>query len=177
MRQTKHTAKRPAARDRPGGSAVQTCTLSGLPQLPEFHLLWEPEPAAPERPALQPGEQQHIAALLAQYEHEEGSLQVCCHPASIKHLHRITCMQTHVRKSLLWLMHAQVQMGEASSSEVAAAEGTWAGEGYEKASALSPDAAFHRFAKRLRRHPQQCARAGPSCELLWPKSNAPPSER
>jgi hypothetical protein len=67
-------------------------------------------------------------------------------------------------------------MGEASSSELAA-EGTWAGEGYEKASALSPDAAFHRYAKRLRRHPQQCARSSPARELLWPKSKAPPLER
>ena len=55
---------------------MQTCTMSDLPQLPAFHLLLVPEPAVPDQQALRADEQQHIAALLAQYELEEGSLQV-----------------------------------------------------------------------------------------------------
>ena len=81
MQQVQQAAKRPAAKDRPGDCAAQVCTLSSLPQLPEFQLHWEPEAGAPAQPVLQPGEERHIAALLAQYQREEGSLQVAaCHP-------------------------------------------------------------------------------------------------
>lgn len=67
-------------------------------------------------------------------------------------------------------------MEEASGS--GAAEGTWAGEGYEKASQLSADAAFHRYAKQLRRQPDQCLRlAAGDSKLLWPQSKPPPLER
>ena len=71
-------------------------------------------------------------------------------------------------------MGAQVE--EASSS--GAAEGTWAGEGYEKASQLSADAAFHRYGKQLRRQPDQCLRLASSTgKLLWPQSKPPCLER
>lgn len=69
-------------------------------------------------------------------------------------------------------MPGEFQVEEAAASG-AGGEGTWAGESYEKASALSPDAAFHRFAKRLRRRPEQCARSAAGQDVLWPKSKAP----
>ncbi|BDA48120.1 probable programmed cell death protein 2-like [Coccomyxa sp. Obi] len=53
--------------------------------------------------------------------------------------------------------------------------GGWGGEGYEKPSAASADLAFHRYAKRLQRKPEQCIRLGGA--LLWPKEQQPQLDR
>ena len=53
--------------------------------------------------------------------------------------------------------------------------GGWGGEGYEKPSAASADLAFHRYAKRLQRKPDQCIRLGSA--LLWPKEQHPQLDR
>jgi hypothetical protein len=50
------------------------CSLDGLPLLPEFHLVLGPEPDANGQ--LKSSEQEHIEALLAQYQQEEGIPQV-----------------------------------------------------------------------------------------------------
>ena len=176
--------------------------MSGLPQLPEFHLLLVPEPAAPDPQALRADEQQHIAALLARYEQEEGSLQVgyqaCCPsvlPDAAEQVHCDCaacpyCLVSQVCRRHSWVLHLIMitydarcarmrvaeQVEEASGS--GAAEGTWAGEGYEKASQLSADTAFHRYAKQLRRQPGQCLRlAGGAGKLLWPQSTPPSLHR
>ncbi|KAK3257421.1 hypothetical protein CYMTET_33490, partial [Cymbomonas tetramitiformis] len=57
--------------------------------------------------------------------------------------------------------------------EVQQAEGAWDKEGYEHDATKHTDKIFHKFSRRLRRCPTQCARYSFGGEPIWPKKNNP----
>ncbi|KAK9806867.1 hypothetical protein WJX72_005509 [[Myrmecia] bisecta] len=65
------------------------------------------------------------------------------------------------------------QVAESASCSVDGEPETWAGEGYEHASATGADSMYLKFSKRLQRCPQQCLRYSFGGKVLWPGSRPP----
>ncbi|KAG2491055.1 hypothetical protein HYH03_010501 [Edaphochlamys debaryana] len=172
---------------------------AGGPPLPEFHLLAMEEPPG-SRPGARRAEEEHVRRLLEEYERREaagrqgqpqqggaggqaggpsGGPQQQPQPGAGPGRRRGGGAGGEGSDS----MDEAEGEGEgegvddgASSSGGAGSE-AWGGEEYEEDHVRGVAGAYLKFAQRLARAPEQCARYGPGCEPLWPLQRPPCAPR
>ena len=70
----------------------QQCALEGLPVLPEFEVVLQPEPDVSKAKAWKASEKEHVKHLLVQYECQQSTPEVChvCRSLDDGHTHLMT---------------------------------------------------------------------------------------
>ena len=146
-----------------GGNPNPPGPRSGLgrtPTLPEFILVADFEPTASAAGAATASEREASERLLVKYALEEGLVSEGEDASS-------------AASAAAAAARAAVAVGKKTHASAASDGGDWGGETYEPGAALSdggPSARYLKFAKRLRRAPEQCVRyafgGGAAC---WPE--------